>query len=69
MSRLDARNSISRHAMNKMLAASMNVTLIGGTTEEAPLAYKDIDEVMSAQRVLINIEGKIIPRIVRMSEE
>ena len=68
MSRLDARNSISRYAMNKMLA-ERNLTLIGGTTEEAPLAYKDIDAVMDAQKDLINIEGMIIPKIVRMSDE
>ena len=68
MSRQDARNSISRHALNKQLAEK-GVTLIGGTTEEAPLAYKDIDMVMTAQQELVNIEGKIIPRIVRMSEE
>ena len=40
----------------------------GGTTEEAPQAYKDIDMVISAQKELINIEGRIIPKIVRMSE-
>lgn len=43
--------------------------LLGGTTEEAPLAYKDIVKVMESQRELVNIEGVIIPRIVRMSEE
>lgn len=68
MSRLDTRNSISRHALKKQLAAS-NVTLIGGTTEEAPMAYKVIHRVMEAQKELVNIEGTIIPRIVRMSEE
>lgn len=68
MSRLDARNSISRHALKKHLAEK-GVTLIGGTTEEAPMAYKDIEEVMLSQRELVNIEGKIIPRIVIMSEE
>ena len=68
MSRLDARNSISRYALKKELAAC-NVTLIGGTTEEAPLAYKNIETVMAAQHELVNIEGTIIPRIVRMSEE
>ncbi len=68
MSRLDARNSISRYTLKKYLAEHQ-VTLIGGTTEEAPQAYKDISQVMEAQRELINIEGKIIPRIVRMSEE
>jgi len=68
MSRLDARNSISRYGLKKFLA-ERNVTLLGGTTEEAPQAYKDIQQVMESQRELINIEGKIIPRIVRMSEE
>jgi len=68
MSRLDARNSISRNALKKYLAEH-NVMLIGGTTEEAPQAYKDIRQVMESQQDLVNIEGKIIPRIVRMSEE
>ena len=68
MSRQDARNTFSRYAMKKFLA-ERNITLIGGTTEEAPLAYKDIEQVMAAQSDLVNIEGKIIPRIVRMSEE
>ena len=67
MSRLDARNSISRHALRKHLA-ECGVTLIGGTTEEAPMAYKDIHCVMEAQKELVNIEGAIIPKIVRMSE-
>ena len=68
MSRLDARNSISRHALKKYLAEH-NVTLLGGTTEEGPQAYKDIHQVMDSQHELINIEGKIIPRIVIMSGE
>ena len=68
MSRLDARNSISRYALKKLLAEK-NVTLIGGNTEEAPQAYKDISIVMESQQSLVNIEGTIIPRIVRMSEE
>ena len=68
MSRQDARNTFSRYAMKKFLAEK-NVTLIGGSTEEAPLAYKNIGIVMEAQKELVNIEGKIFPRIVRMSEE
>ena len=68
MSRLDARNNISRHALKKFLAEK-NVTLIGGTTEEAPQAYKDVVKVIGSQQELVNIEGTIIPRIVRMSEE
>jgi tRNA-splicing ligase RtcB len=68
MSRLEAKNSISYYALKKYLAEK-NVTLIGGTTEEAPQAYKDINSVMESQKELVNIEGTIIPRIVRMSEE
>ena len=68
MSRLDAKNSISHYALKKYLAEK-NVILIGGTTEEAPQAYKDINSVMESQKELANIEGTIIPRIVRMSEE
>lgn len=68
MSRLDARNSISRYALKKYLAENY-VTLIGGTTEEAPQAYKDINKVIESQKELVNIEGMIIPRIVRMSED
>ena len=68
MSRLDAKNSISRYALKKFLAEN-NVTLIGGTTEEAPQSYKDINKVIKSQKELINIEGMIIPRIVRMSED
>jgi tRNA-splicing ligase RtcB len=68
MSRLDAKNSISRHALKKYLAEK-GVTLLGGTAEEAPQAYKDISKVMESQKEIVNIEGKMIPRIVRMSEE
>ena len=68
MSRFDAKNSISRHALKNYLTEK-GVTLLGGTTEEAPQAYKDINKVMESQRELVNIEGVIIPRIVRMSEE
>lgn len=68
MSRFDAKNSISRHALKNYLT-DKGVTLLGGTTEEAPQAYKDINKVMESQRELVNIEGVIIPRIVRMSEE
>jgi tRNA-splicing ligase RtcB len=68
MSRLDAKNSISRYALKKYLS-EQGVTLIGGTTEEAPQAYKDIDCVMKSQKELVNTEGTIVPRIVRMSVE
>ena len=67
LSRLDARNTISRHALTNTLCTS-GVTLLGGSTEEAPQAYKDLRQVMAAQQSLVTIEGTLIPRIVRMSD-
>ena len=53
----------------KKVLESEKVTLIGGSPEEAPLAYKDIDLVMGSQSTLVNVEGKFIPRIVRMAKD
>ena len=44
------------------------VTLMGGNAEEAPMAYKDIAEVMRAQSDLVDILGTFQPRIVRMDK-
>ncbi|MBW8362460.1 MAG: RtcB family protein [Kaistella sp.] len=44
------------------------VTLIGGNAEEAPMAYKNINEVMNAQTDLVDILGTFQPRIVRMDK-
>jgi tRNA-splicing ligase RtcB len=44
------------------------VELIGGDTDEAPMAYKDIDEVMNAQKDLVEVLAKFQPKIVRMAE-
>lgn len=68
VSRQNAKDSMTVSAMKKLLG-NAGVTLIGGTVEENPLAYKNIDEVMAAQRDLVNIEGKFFPRIVRMHKE
>lgn len=68
MSRQDARDSMTGSAMKKLLI-NAGVTLIGGTVEENPLAYKNIETVMAAQSDLVNIEGKFYPRIVRMHKE
>lgn len=68
MSRQEARNTVSNHALRKMLA-ECDVTLLGGSPEEAPAAYKEIGSVMEAQQDLVYIEGVFVPRIVRMSHE
>ncbi|MEJ1242139.1 RtcB family protein [Chryseolinea sp. T2] len=68
MSRLKAKNSVTMSAMKKILD-SEKVTLIGGSAEESPMAYKDIELVMGSQSTLVNVEGKFIPRVVRMAKD
>jgi tRNA-splicing ligase RtcB (3'-phosphate/5'-hydroxy nucleic acid ligase) len=68
MSRLKAKNSITMSSLKKVLQCE-KITLIGGSPEEAPLAYKDIDLIMKSQATLVNIEGKFYPRIVRMAKD
>lgn len=68
MSRQKAKEQFTQSALKKLLQ-QQQVTLIGGTVEEMPLAYKDIDRIMPAQESLVEIHGKFMPRIVRMNKE
>ncbi|OOQ61586.1 RtcB family protein [Mucilaginibacter pedocola] len=68
MSRQKAKESMTVSGMKKMLS-NAGVSLIGGTVEENPLAYKDIESVIAAQRDLVDVQGKFYPRIVRMNKE
>jgi tRNA-splicing ligase RtcB (3'-phosphate/5'-hydroxy nucleic acid ligase) len=68
MSRQKAKNSITMSSIKKILQRE-KVTLIGGSTEEAPDAYKDIDMIMKSQTNLVKVEGKFHPRIVRMAKD
>lgn len=68
MSRQKAKEQFTQSAMKKILSQA-GVTLIGGSVEEIPLAYKDIEQVMPAQESLVDIHGRFIPRIVRMNKE
>lgn len=68
MSRSAAKNSITPSAFRKTVE-NAGVTLLGGSPEEAPSVYKDIDEVMIAQKYLVDIQGKFTPKIVRMNRE
>ena len=68
MSRQKAKKQFTQSALKKLLQ-QQQVTLIGGSVEEMPLAYKDIDRVMPAQESLVEIHGKFMPRIVRMNRE
>jgi len=65
MSRGAALKSISHELMKETLARH-GVKLLGGGLDEAPQAYKDIEEVMRSQTALVDTIGKFIPKIVRM---
>lgn len=67
MSRRKARMSLTGSDLRKMINRA-GITLIGGGIDEAPLVYKDLDEVMACQQELVQVEGKFIPRIVRMDK-
>jgi tRNA-splicing ligase RtcB len=40
--------------------------LIGSGLDEAPMAYKDIHQVMEFQKDLVEVLGSFMPKIVRM---
>jgi len=68
MSLREAKQSITRSAMNKELKLH-GVELIGGGLDESPMAYKDIDTVMAHQTDLVEVLGSFTPKIVRMANE
>lgn len=68
MSRTKAKQMNTVSGMKKLLIEH-GVTLIGGSTEEAPNAYKDIEQVMRNQSDLVKVEGIFYPKIVRMNKE
>jgi tRNA-splicing ligase RtcB len=65
MSRTKALANITHEALKKELAEH-GVKLIGGGLDEAPFAYKDINEVMQSQTTLVDVLGKFYPAIVQM---
>jgi len=68
MSRTQAIRTVKKEDMRQLLK-DHGVTLIGAGLDEAPMAYKNIETVMQAQQALVEVEGKFIPRIVRMNKE
>jgi tRNA-splicing ligase RtcB (3'-phosphate/5'-hydroxy nucleic acid ligase) len=68
LSRTKTRES-TRWSHVKQLLAERNVTLLSAGLDEAPLAYKDIDQVMAAQRDLVRPLARFTPRIVRMAPD
>ncbi|MGC4100429.1 RtcB family protein [Ferruginibacter sp.] len=65
MSRSKALANITHDALKKELKEH-GVKLIGGGLDEAPFAYKDINEVMACQNTLVDVLGKFYPAIVQM---
>jgi tRNA-splicing ligase RtcB len=65
MSRTQAKQSVSEGELRRLLR-DKGVELIGGGLDEAPMAYKDIHQVMAHQQDLVDVLGSFTPRIVRM---
>jgi tRNA-splicing ligase RtcB (3'-phosphate/5'-hydroxy nucleic acid ligase) len=65
MSRTLALKSVTHAQLNEALSHH-GVKLLGGGLDEAPFAYKDIQEVMRSQKALVDTVGLFYPKIVRM---
>jgi tRNA-splicing ligase RtcB len=68
MSRKKALNTITKTERDRYLK-ERGVTLLGAGIDESPQAYKSIEDVIGAQKDLVEIVGKFTPRIVRMADE
>lgn len=65
MSRTKAKETLAQEDVNKFLKQA-GIELIGSGLDEAPMAYKDIHQVMNAQKELVEVLGTFMPKIVRM---
>ena len=68
MSRTKAIKTITKNEMQSILNHH-GVTLIGAGLDEAPMAYKDIHQVMAAQEDLVDVVAKFTPKMVRMADD
>lgn len=66
MSRTQAKATFSRADLARVLH-ERGVTLLSAGLDEAPMAYKDIDEVMAAQSTLVEALARFQPRLVKMA--
>ena len=65
MSRTAALKTVTHKELNEVLAQK-GIKLLGGGLDEAPFAYKDIHQVMQAQKQLVETVGIFYPKIVKM---
>ncbi len=68
MSRTKANQTITK-TMRDAYLREKGVTLLGGGLDEAPQAYKNINEVIAAQSELVNIIARFKPRVVMMTND
>ena len=66
MSRTKAKEIFTWDVAQRFLR-ERGVTLISAGLDEVPMAYKDIDEVMAAQRDLVEPLARFEPRLVKMA--
>jgi len=65
MSRTKAKEKLRVNDVHTFLAKA-GVEVIGSGLDEAPMAYKDIHQVMESQKELVQVLGSFMPKIVRM---
>ncbi|MBK0402614.1 RtcB family protein [Adhaeribacter sp. BT258] len=65
MSRTKAKNTLNLAAVQQHLL-NAGVDVIGSGLDEAPMAYKNIHQVMEFQKDLVEVIGTFTPKIVRM---
>lgn len=66
MSRTRAESTLDWKDVKRVLR-ERGVTLISAGLDEAPMVYKDIEEVMAAQADLVEPLGRFEPRLVKMA--
>jgi tRNA-splicing ligase RtcB len=66
MSRTKAKEMFTWDTAQRFLR-ERGVTLLSAGLDEVPMAYKDIDEVMAAQRDLVEPLARFEPRLVKMA--
>ena len=66
MSRTQAKATFTWPQLRTLLD-ERGVTLMSAGLDEAPMAYKNIDEVMAAQADLVETVASFVPRIVKMA--
>ena len=68
MSRTRAKQTLDRQAWMDLMAKK-GITLLSAGLDEAPMVYKDINEVMRYQQDLVEPIAQFHPKMVRMAKD